>query len=232
MPHPVAVITGAGRGIGRATAQVLAMRNYQLVLLARHREELDQTAALCGGGFVIPTDVSDPASVERAIHAAMEHFGRIDALIHCAGVAPVLGIEEMTAQQWHEVIDVNLSAAFYLCKAVWPVFRKQGGGVVVNVSSAAARDPFPGFAAYGAAKAGLNLFGLSAAREGQALGIRVHTVAPSAVETEMFRKILSIEQYPSEKTLMPENVAEVIAQCVTGELRYASGEVIYVQKTA
>jgi NAD(P)-dependent dehydrogenase (short-subunit alcohol dehydrogenase family) len=103
--------------------------------------------------------------------------------------------------------------------------------VVVNVSSFASRDPFPGFAAYGAAKAGLNLFGLAAAREGERIGVRVHTVAPAAVETAMFRQILTEEQYPADKTLAPEDVAKVIAQCVTGALKYTSGEVIYVRKS-
>ena len=125
----------------------------------------------------------------------------------------------------------DLSAAFYLCRAVWKIFTGQGGGVIVNISSQAARDPFPGFAAYGAAKAGINLLGLSAAREGASSGIRVHTIAPGAVETSMLRSLLSAEQYPREKVLEPEDVAKVIGQCVRGDLRYTSGEVIYLQKT-
>ncbi|MDB5333720.1 MAG: putative oxidoreductase [Phycisphaerales bacterium] len=230
MEQPVAVITGAGRGIGRATAVALARLGYHLGLVARSVDELEETARLSGGGLVCRADVSRAAEVERAVAAVVERFGRVDAAIHCAGVAPVRGIAQMSADEWREVIDTNLSAAFYLCKAVWPAFERQGGGVVVNVSSQAARDPFPGFAAYGAAKAGVNLFGLSAAREGEAIGVRVHTVAPAAVETEMFRKILSREQYPTEKTLAPEDVAKVIVQCVTGELKHTSGEVIYIHK--
>jgi NAD(P)-dependent dehydrogenase (short-subunit alcohol dehydrogenase family) len=152
-------------------------------------------------------------------------------VVNNAGLAPVRPILEMTPDEWRAVIDTNLSAAFYLTRAAWPAFEKQRGGVVVNVSSAAARDPFPGFAAYGAAKAGLNLFGLSAAREGARIGVRVHTVAPAATETAMFRGLMTAEQYPPEKTLDPSDVAGVIADCVTGSLRYTSGEVIYVHKT-
>jgi NAD(P)-dependent dehydrogenase (short-subunit alcohol dehydrogenase family) len=102
--------------------------------------------------------------------------------------------------------------------------------VVVNLSSYAARDPFPGFAAYGSAKAGVNLLGLSAAREGASIGVRVHTIAPAAVETAMFRGILSEDQYPPEKALAPADVARIILQCVRGDLRYTSGEVIYLSK--
>ena len=137
----------------------------------------------------------------------------------------------MTVEQWRAVIDTNLSAAFYATRAAWPAFERQGGGVVVNISSAAARDPFPGFAAYGAAKAGLNLFGLSAAREGERIGVRVHTIAPGATETGMFRQLMTAEQYPPEKTLDPADVARVVLQCVRGDLRYTSGEVIYLHKT-
>lgn len=230
MQQPVAIITGAGRGIGRATAEELARKGYCLALLSRNAKELEETQKLCGGGIVLPVDVTDAEAVERTVAAVADRFGRIDAIVHCAGVAPQRSIKEMTLGEWHSVLDTSLSAAFYLCKAAWPVFERQRSGVVVNVSSVAARDPFPGFAAYGAAKAGVNLFGLSAAREGQKIGVRVHTVAPGAVETEMLRRILSPEQFPTEKTLGPQDVARVIAQCVTGELSYTSGEVIFIHK--
>jgi 3-oxoacyl-[acyl-carrier protein] reductase len=230
MEQPVAMITGAGRGIGRATALLLAQRAYRVALLARNVRELEETRDICGGGVVLPVDVMDAGAVDGCVRNAFEEFGRIDAIVHCAGLAPVRSIAEMSVQEWHAVLDTNLSAAFYLCKAVWPIFARQGSGVIVNVSSAAARDPFPGFAAYGAAKAAINLFGLSAAREGHKIGVRVHTIAPSAVETAMFRQILSTEQYPTEKALSPDDVARIILQCVTGEIRYTSGEVIYVHK--
>ena len=231
MSEPVAIITGAGRGIGRATALELARRGYRLALASRRGEDLDETARLAGGGLCVPTDVTDPSQVERLVRQALDRFGRIDAVVNGAGLAPVRPIAEMSLKEWREVIDTNLSSAFYLTRAAWPAFVRQRGGVVVNVSSAAARDPFPGFAAYGAAKAGLNLFGLSAAREGEPIGVRVHTVAPSAVETGMFRGLMTPEQYPAEKTLDPADVARMIALCVTGELRFASGETIYVHKT-
>ncbi|HEX4796617.1 MAG TPA: SDR family oxidoreductase [Humisphaera sp.] len=231
MDQPVAIITGAGRGIGRATAIELAKLGYRLALLARTESELRATERSARGALIVPTDVTNSRAVQEAVDATMKQFGRIDAVVHCAGVAPVASIAEMSVEEWHAVIDTNLSAAFYLSKAVWPIFAKQQSGVIVNVSSLSARDPFPGFAAYGAAKAGLNLFGLSAAREGAAIGVRVHTIAPGAVETGMFRKIVSAEQFGTDRTLDPADVAKVIAQCVTGDLRYTSGEVIYLQKT-
>src|SRR5436309_2025218 len=168
-PTPVAIITGRGGGIGRATAVELAGLGYRLSLAGRTIESLRETArqALSEHTLNIPTDVTDPEQVDRLVRLTLERFGRIDAVVNNAGLAPVRTIAQMTVAEWRAVIETNLSAAFYLCRAAWPAFERQGSGVVVNVSSAAARDPLAGFAAYGAAKAGLNLFGLSAAREGQ-----------------------------------------------------------------
>lgn len=231
MDAPVAIITGAGRGIGRAVAIELAAAGYQLTLVSRNEDELNETARLVEGGLVAAADVRSPDEIQQVVEGTLGHYeDRLDAVVHCAGIAPAVSIANMSPEEWRDVIETNLSAAFYLCRAAWPVFERLGGGVVVNVSSLAARDPFPGFAAYGAAKAGVNLFGLSAAREGQAIGVRVHTVAPGAVETSMFRALLNQQEYPPEKTLAPADVARVIAGCVRGELCYTSGEVIYLRK--
>jgi 3-oxoacyl-[acyl-carrier protein] reductase len=232
MSRPVAIITGAGRGIGRATAVNLHRRGYDLVLAARTQADLDETNALAErSALAVACDVADPDAIEQLVARAVARFGNVHAVVHSAGVAPMLGIEEVTPQRWREIVDVNLSAAIFLARAVWPVFRARKSGVIVNVSSFSARDPFPGLGAYGAAKGGINVLGLALAREGAAYGIRVHTVAPAAVETQMFRKLVPPERYPTERTLAPEDVAHVIGQCVAGDLRYASGEVIWLQKS-
>jgi NAD(P)-dependent dehydrogenase (short-subunit alcohol dehydrogenase family) len=230
MDGPVAIITGAGRGIGRAVAVELGAAGYRLTLVSRNQDELHETARLAGGGLIVVGDVKQPDNVQQIIESTVQQYDAIDAIVHCAGMAPVRSIGQMTVEEWHEVIDTNLSAAFYLCRSAWHIFERQRGGVVVNLSSEASRDPFPGFSAYGAAKAGVNLFGLSAAREGQKIGVRVHTIAPAAVETAMFRGIMTEAQYSREKTLSPADVAKVIVQCIRGELCYASGEVIYLHK--
>jgi len=229
---PVAIITGAGRGIGRAAALALAEAGYRLALAARTGDELAETARLAGraDSLVRPTDVTREEQVDALVRSALDAFGRIDAVVHCAGVAPAVSVADMPPAQWRDVIDANLNSAFYLAHAVWPTFAAQRAGVIVNISSMAARDPFPGFAAYAAAKAGLHLLGLVLAREGAPIGVRAHTIAPGAVETAMLRKLMSAEQWGTDKTLDPADVARVIAQCVTGELRHASGEVIYLHK--
>jgi NAD(P)-dependent dehydrogenase (short-subunit alcohol dehydrogenase family) len=231
MDTPVALITGAGRGIGRAAAVAIANVGYRVALNSRSVEALEETRSLAGGDcLVVGGDVADSQVVNRVVQQTVDHFGRLDAVVHCAGLAPVLGVEETTDDDWRRTIDTNLSAAFYLARAAWG-FLKQHGGVIVNISSVAGVDPFPGFIAYGAAKAGVNTLGLSLARQGQEVGIRVHTIAPGAVETAMFRRIMSPEQYSSDLTLRPEDVADVIVACVRGDLRYTSGEVITLRKT-
>jgi NAD(P)-dependent dehydrogenase (short-subunit alcohol dehydrogenase family) len=230
---PVALITGGARGIGRAIAAELAGRGYRLSLLARDVEPLRQMHQANPAGVLLSAvDVTDVDALQKTLEATLQAFGRLDVVVHNAGYAPVLTIEQTTPQQWQRIVDTNLSAAVHLARLAWPVFTRQKSGVIVNLSSLAARDPFPGLGAYGAAKAALHVLGLALAREGQAIGVRVHTIAPGSVETTMFRKLMTVEQWPSEKTLSPEEVAKVVGQCVGGELRHTSGEVIYIHKTA
>ena len=229
--NQAAIITGAGSGIGRASALALANLDFGVALVGRRRAELESTAAICDQALVLDADISDANNCAHVVAAAMERFGRLDALIHCAGFAPLVRIEDMTADLWRKIVDTNLSAAVHLASAAWPTFRKQTSGVIVNISSESARDPFIGLGPYGAAKAGVNLLGKALAAEGSEIGVRVHTIAPGAVETGMLRKIVSREQFPTEKTLSPADVAELIVQCVQGDLQHTSGEVIYVHKS-
>jgi NAD(P)-dependent dehydrogenase (short-subunit alcohol dehydrogenase family) len=231
MSERVAIVTGAGRGIGRAAAVELTRSGFKLAIVSRTGGELEETARLCGANpkqFVC--DISDPKQVDEMIERVLKEFGRVDALVHCAGLALMRSIETLELEEWRAMLDTNLSSVYFLCRRLWPVWRRLGGGVVVNVSSYAARDPFAGLGAYGAAKAGVNIMGLWLSREGAAIGVRVHTVAPAATETAMLRSIITKEQVPTEKTLDPAAVARVIVQCVSGDLSCTSGEVIYVHK--
>lgn len=233
---PVGLITGAGKGIGRAISAELFKRGYRLVLVSRNEADLGATASMIEAPndaiLIAPADVARVGDLERVVAATLARFGRLDAVVHNAGYGPVLTIEQTTPEEWSRVIDTNLTAAAQLARLAWPIFKRQGGGVLVNISSLAAVDPFPGFAAYGAAKVGLHTLGLALAREGETDGIRVHTIAPGAVETEMFRNLRTPEQWPRSKCLEPEEVADVVGLCVAGDLRYASGQVIYLRKTA
>lgn len=233
MSDRVGLVTGAGRGIGRAVAVELARRGYRLALVSRTQRELEETHTLCGQAaniFSFVCDVADAQRVDALVADVLAKFGRVDVLAHCAGMVVKKSIEQLSIDQWRGMLDTNLSSIYFLCRRLWPVFRRQGGGVVVNVSSYSARDPFAGLGAYGAAKAGVNVLGLALAREGAEIGVRVHTVAPAATETAMLRSIISEQSVPREQAMPPEAVAKVIVQCACGDLACTSGEVIYVHK--
>ncbi len=223
----IAIVTGAGSGIGRAVAKQLGAAGYCVVLVSRSREKLEQTAERVEGDtFVYPADVSDPGAVKMLIEDVVASFGRIDALVHVAGFAELVPIDKITREHWRRTIDVNLGAAVMLTAAAWPTFMEQKSGVVVNVSSMASVDPFPGFATYAAAKIGVNMFTKCTASEGEAIGVRAVAVAPGAVETPMLRSMFDKSMISVDKTLSPEAVAEVISDCVTGERAFENGETI------
>ncbi|HEX8322749.1 MAG TPA: SDR family oxidoreductase [Tepidisphaeraceae bacterium] len=228
---PVAIVTGAGRGIGRATAVELVKRGYAVALVARTESQLNETAGLCGGAtLVLPLDVRDPAAIAAGVKRVIGRFGRIDALVNNAGIAPLGPFGDTDAAAYDDVLATNLGAAVHFSRAVWPTMTAARRGVIVSVSSESARDPFPGFALYAAAKAAINGFTKALAKEAEPLGVRVHCVAPAGVETAMLRKIATVEQVPTESTLTPEAVARVIVACVTGDLAATSGETIYLHR--
>ncbi len=223
----IAILTGAGSGIGRAVAVRLGAAGYCVVLVSRSREMLEQTAELVQGDtFVYPADVSEPDAVGMLVEDVMASFGRVDALVHVAGFAELMPIDKITPEHWRKTVDVNLGAAVLLTAAVWPTFTEQRSGVVVNVSSMASIDPFPGFATYAAAKIGVNMFTKCTASEGEAIGVRAVAVAPGAVETPMLRSMFDEAMIPADKVLDPHVVADVICDCVTGERAFENGETI------
>ncbi|MEX2672344.1 MAG: SDR family oxidoreductase [Phycisphaeraceae bacterium] len=225
----VAIVTGAGRGIGRATAAALDAAGYATVLVGRTAKTLEETAEpLTQPTLVHVADITDAAQCQQVIDATVERFGRVDVLANVAGFAKLMKIEQITPEDWQQTVGTNLSAIVYLTSAVWPIFKKQGGGYIVNVSSMSAYDPFPGLGAYGAAKLGVNMFTKVTADEGKKMGVRAVCVVPGAVETPMLRAMFSEKMLPSEKTLDPAKVAKLILDCIEGRREVASGEAVTI----
>jgi len=229
----VAIVTGAGSGIGRATGILLAKAGYHLTLVGRSRDKLEETADLAAQTaapgvvcLVAPTDLCEVTSTRNLAQQTLERFGQLDAIANVAGDAPLMPIEKITPEAWRGCIDVNLSAVVHLTASAWPIFRAQGGGVIVNVSSMASIDPYPELAIYAAAKAGLNMFTQCTAREGQEIGVKAVAIAPGAVETPMLRGLFNETELPPSKTLDPAEVAEVIMDCITGDRAFEPGETI------
>jgi NAD(P)-dependent dehydrogenase (short-subunit alcohol dehydrogenase family) len=238
--QPVAIITGAGSGIGQAVARTLSRSGLRIVLVGRREAALEETAASLPEGaesLCIPLDVSDPATAEEMVAGCMARFGRLDVLINNAGIAPLRPIDETDAATIQQVYMTNAVGPACAIAAAWPVFKRQHahgefgpmGHRVVNISTLGTTDPFPGFFAYAASKASLNTMALSCALEGKDFGIKAFSVAPGAVETQMLRAIFTESQLPPAKCLTPQRVAEEILACVMGERDSQNGKTIYMR---
>lgn len=232
MNQQVAIITGGGSGIGRATCLRLAQAGAHVVAAARTQEQLNQTKAKVeatgGKCTAIPTDVSSADEVAHLIETTVGRLGRVDTLVNCAGVGPRGPIEEFEDSVFNGVVGVNMAAVFYTSKCVWPIMKRQGGGNIVNLSSMAAKDPLPGLAVYGASKAWVNTFTRALAEEGRKHNIHVFCIAPAVVETAMLRG--AFPDFPAEKALQPADVAEMIYSVTRESCACASGQTIYIRK--
>jgi NAD(P)-dependent dehydrogenase (short-subunit alcohol dehydrogenase family) len=176
----IAIITGAGSGIGRAVAITLAQKGYRLALAGRRADALDETAALAVGSpdpvLCIPTDVADPDSVAALFDAVVAHFGRVDLLFNNAGVnGGRFGIEDMPFDRWKEVVDVNLAGSFLCMQAAFRVMKAQSpqGGRIINNGSISAHSPRPDTVAYCASKHGVTGLTKAGSLEGRKYDIAV-----------------------------------------------------------
>jgi len=226
---PVALITGAGSGIGRAITVALAGAGMRVALVGRRDEALRETSRLCiGGGLCIAADVAAPGRMRSAVDEVCRTFGRLDVLVNNAGVAinaPIAGHDEASVR---DTFGVNASAPAIAIAAAWPVFERQRCGCVINISSMASVDPFPGFFAYAASKAALNMLTRIAADEGKSIGVRAFAICPGAVETPMLRSLFDTRQVPAAMAADPSQVAALALACVRGEHDDAIGEQLFL----
>ena len=169
-----AIVTGAGQGVGRATAIALAGAGYKVALLGRTLEKLEATcAAMAGNGIPIPTDIADPQEVVRAFRAAVAAMGGLDVLVNCVADYSPYRIDEATDDQIYQTISTSLSSAIYCAREAIVHMRAGGGGDIVNVSSQSAEMPQPFMTVYGACKAGLEAFSQGLRYELDGEGFRV-----------------------------------------------------------
>jgi 3-oxoacyl-[acyl-carrier protein] reductase len=182
-----AIITGGGSGLGAAVARALSARGARCVLAGRRPEPLAAVAAelAAAGGLAetVPTDVTDPAQVERLVARAAGASGRVDALVNAAGLFRLAPMPETSIELFDQTLAVNLRGAFVCCRAVWPLMQQQGGGQIVNISSVAGVEAYAGNSAYAASKFGLNGLTGVLALEGRPHNIRVLALCPAAAGT-------------------------------------------------
>ena len=238
----VVLVTGASRGIGRATARQFAAQGAQVIVhYNNNAEAAGETAAMLPGGphIILQADLSDPAAVSALVDEVVREYGRLDILVNNAAIYeehPLAEVDYQTWQDsWRRVLDTNLTGAANLCYCAAQAMIKQGGGRIVNVSSRGAFRGEPTGPAYGASKAALNAMSQSLAKYLAPFGISVGVVAPGWVETDMAREHLAGEggddirnQSPFGRVAAPEEVAYAILFLASPGSEFTSGAILDV----
>jgi len=220
-----AVITGASRGIGEATARYLSVLGAQVVLAARSERDITRIAsdlsATGGTAFAVPTDISDHKAFAALIDRAVEATGRVDLLVNNAGlIDPIARIIDSDPVAWGSIVDVNVKGVYHGLRYAMPVMAQQGYGTIVNISSGAANSFLEGWSHYCASKAAvLRLTGV-ANKEAFDKGVRVVGLSPGTVATKMQEQIRDsglnpVSQIPWDNHISPEWVARAIAYLTT-----------------
>ena len=229
-----AVITGAAQGIGLSIAQRLLASGAEVCLWDQDAALLDQTSELLASSTVHTkiVDVTDSDAVRVAAKETLADLGSIDILINNAGIAgPTVPSWEYPVSDWKKVIDVDLNAVYYCCRAVIPMMREQDYGRVVNVSSIAGKEGNPNAAAYSAAKAGVIALTKSIAKETADCNIAVNCISPAAAKTRIFDQISQqhidymLSKIPRGRFVLVEEIAAMAAWIVSEENSFTTGAV-------
>ncbi len=234
----VAVVTGAGSGLGRATAIQLAAEGAAVACLDVVTEAVEKTAAEIGGKAKAYTaDVSDPKSVRAAVDGAASDLGRIELVFNCAGIGRFSHSEETSFEEWSKIIAVNLTGTFLVSQAALP-YLLDGGGSIVNIASNAGLMGQPYSAAYCASKAGVVNLTKSLADEFLKRGVRVNAIAPGGIETPLQNEFAQMPEGVSWKEFrkvmsplgnsQPEEIANIAIFVASDACRYMTGSIVSV----
>jgi NAD(P)-dependent dehydrogenase (short-subunit alcohol dehydrogenase family) len=206
----VAVVTGAGRGIGRAVAAALAREGATVVLVARSTVELEGVAREIGGAggraFAVATDVRQEAAVSTMARRVLEELQRVDVLVNAAGVASFASVSDSKLDDWDQMLAVNLRGAVLCCRAMLPAMTAQRRGTIINVGSVVTSRTLTGCAAYTASKYGLLGFSRVLAEEMRPHGVRVGVLSAGATDTPLWDAMAAAP--PRERMIRPDQVAE------------------------
>ena len=225
----VAIVTGGGRGIGRATAEAFAGEGASVAVCARSTSEIEETAGAIrssgGKALAVAADVSREADVADMVRRVLETFGRIDVLVNNAGTnLPYREVVDLTLDEWRRVLDVNLTGPFLCSRAVLPAMIEQGSGKIVNISSIGGRSGAAGRSPYRPTKAALVNFTQCLAAEVKRHGIDVNCVCPGGTATRMLSDIGRIEGRTD--LMRPEEIASVVLFLASGESSAVTGTAI------
>ncbi|MBS0546929.1 MAG: SDR family oxidoreductase [Proteobacteria bacterium] len=232
----VALVTGAARGIGLAAATRFLQDGWRVAMLDILGDTVRAAAARLGeSALAFEADVSDPASVQKAVQDVHRRLGRIDALVNNAGVAVFKPLLDVTFEDWQRVLSVNLSGPFLMTQAVAPIMRDQGKGAIVNITSISGLRASTLRVAYGTSKAGLAHLTKQQAAELAQYGIRVNAVAPGPVDTAMAKEVHTKEiradyhdHIPLNRYGLESELANAIFFLCSDQAAYVTGQVLAV----
>ncbi len=231
---PVCLITGGSSGVGLATARRFRQSGYRILICGRTAQRLESARAELAGPdhpdsvATVVADLADASAPSAVVAEAMRQFGRIDVLVNNAARAPLGAVDAISDDEIRDTVDLNIRGVYLMTRATWGIMKEQGSGLIVNVSSQAALDPFPGLSLYGSTKAWIELLTLALAREGGEFGIRVYGVRPGAIETAMLRGLFA--DFPADQAVSPAEVADVIWLVCQDEMKNSSGQIVGVSR--
>ena len=221
-----AIVTGATKGIGRATAERLATLGFDLLLLGRNEDALSATAAVCrdrgSSAQTLVGDLSEEAYMDEAVAAAFSQFGSIDLLVNNAGMAQRGAVQAADLSLWRDVMDLNFQAIVYLCRQILPSMIEQQRGTIINISSISGRNTNAGGAIYCASKHALNGFSGCMYEDVRDYGIKVCSIMPGFVDTGLTSD-LGLE---SSNMIQPEDVAHAVEYAVSASPTCCPTEIV------
>jgi NAD(P)-dependent dehydrogenase (short-subunit alcohol dehydrogenase family) len=245
----VALITGAGTGVGRACMEIFAREGAKVVGVSRTQANLDETLKSVtdagGEGRVVSVDLSNPEGAQKAVDATLASYGRIDILVNSAGVGynhvvaspdSMNDIVNTTPEKWHEVMKINLDSGFYMCRLVVPLMQKQGAGSIVNVTSISGFQGLPGAHTYTAAKGGMINLTRSMCVAYAKDNVRTNCIAPGFIATRMVADFLPLFEdekiadsiTPMRRPGTPEEMAYGCLYLASDEAGYCNGTVLVI----
>lgn len=226
----VALVTGGGTGIGRGIALALASQGSKVVVCGRRQAPLDETIQSIredgGEALAIQADVSRVGDVDRLVKSVLKSYGTVDILVNNAAIGGGAPIHAHDPRAWDEILSINLRGPFLMSRAVLPIMRAQRRGHIINISSESGLEHYQGDGAYGISKHALNALGEYIQRENQELGIRVDTICPGMVVTEMSKDSPGLNH---AKCLYPEDIADLVTWLVTRRPNIKIGRPILIQ---